>query len=101
MKAKFSQMVKMMMMIILVSTMTVIMTPWLRLKVHSQPDTIQMELKVMTMKAVAVTGQSNNYLGQASFRHKQDLPNLENHHQNLIVMQTHITWWSLQLMIAS
>ena len=59
MKAKLSQMEKMMM-IILVSPMTVMMTTWLRLKVHSQSDTIQMELKVMTMKAVAVTGQPNN-----------------------------------------
>ena len=60
MKAKLSQVEKKMMMIILVSLMTVMMTTWLRLKVHSQSDTIQMELKVMTMKAVAVTGQPNN-----------------------------------------
>ena len=60
MKAKLSQMEKKMMMIILVSPMTVMMTTWLRLKVHSQSDIIQMEFKVMTMKAVAVTGQPNN-----------------------------------------
>ena len=60
MKAKLSQMEKKVMMIILVSPMTVMMATWLRLKVHSQSDTIQMELKVMTMKAVAVTGQPNN-----------------------------------------
>ena len=60
MKAKLSQMEKKMMMIILVSPMTVMITTWLRLKVYSQSDTIQMELKVMTMKAVAVTGQPNN-----------------------------------------
>ena len=60
MKAKLNQMEKKMMMIILVSPMSVMMTTWLRLKVHSQSDTIQMELKVMTMKAVAVTGQPNN-----------------------------------------
>ena len=61
MKAKLSQMEKMMMMmIILVSPMTVMMTTWLRLKVHSQSDTTQMELKVMMMKVVAVTGQPNN-----------------------------------------
>ena len=60
MKAKLSQMEKKMMMIILVSPMTVMMTAWLRLKVHSQSDTIQMELKVMTMKAVVVTGQPNS-----------------------------------------
>ena len=60
MKVKLSQMERKMMMIILVSPMTVMMTTWLRLKVHSQSDTIQMELKVMTMKAVAVTGQPDN-----------------------------------------
>ena len=59
-KAKLSQMESMMMIIILVSLMTVMMTTWLRLKVHSQLDTIQMELKVMTMNAVAVTSQPNS-----------------------------------------
>ena len=56
---KLSQMEKMMM-IVLVSPMTVMMTTWLRLKVHSQSDTIQMELKVMMMKAVTFTGQPKN-----------------------------------------
>ena len=60
MKAKLNQMEKKTMMIILVSPMTVMMTTWLRLKVRSQSDTIQMELKVMTMKVVAVTGQPNS-----------------------------------------
>ena len=67
MKAKLSQMEKKkMIMIILVSLMTAMMTTWLRLKVHSQSDTIQMEMKVMTIKAVAVTGQPTKQFARSS-----------------------------------